>query len=211
MHRPNDSSRRGRQTMSTFVKRPATPAAAPPDPSKHVNFTLGMVLGVDDLTQEFAYHIGRDQWLVRDLLGYGTVCGLHVTMVSDKGQPKVEVAEGVALSPLGQLIRVCPAQCAFLNDWLTLHKTDLVPVVSSPPGTPPGTSVKLYVVLCYRECPTDAVPIPGEPCRSEDDAMAPSRLKDDYCLDLRLQPPDQREEDDLRDFVEWLSEVDISD
>jgi hypothetical protein len=170
-----------------------------------------MVLGVDDFTQEFAYHNGRDQWLARDLLGYGTVSGLQVTVVSDKGQPKVEVASGVAVSPLGQLICVCPAQCAFLNDWLTLHKTELAPFVSSPPGSPPGTGVKLYVVLCYCECPTDAVPIPGEPCRSEDDAMAPSRLRDDFCLDLRLKPPDQSEEDALRDFVKWLGEVDISD
>src|SRR5262249_55057328 len=147
-------------------------------------------------TQQFAYHNGRDLWLARDLLGYGTVWGLQVTVVLDSGKPKVEVAPGVAVSPRGELIHVCPAQCAFLNDWLTPHKADLpVAAAASPPGSPPGGSVKVYVVLCYRECPTDAVPVPGEPCRSEDDAMAPSRLKDDFFLDLRLKPPDQREED----------------
>src|SRR4051812_30187062 len=108
--------------MSTFVKRPAAAAAAPPDPEKHVNYTLGMVLGVDDFTQDFAHHRGRNEWLARDLLGYGTVWGLQVRVVSDQGRPKVEVSPGVAVSPLGQLVRVCPAQCAFLNDWLTLHK-----------------------------------------------------------------------------------------
>ena len=39
---------------------------ADPNPAKHVNFNVGMVLGVDDFTQEFAYLSGRDQWLARD-------------------------------------------------------------------------------------------------------------------------------------------------
>ena len=30
------------------------------DPSQHVNFAKGMVLGVDDFSQEFAYLAGRD-------------------------------------------------------------------------------------------------------------------------------------------------------
>jgi len=30
------------------------------DPSKHVNYTFGMLLGVDDFKQEFAYLSGRD-------------------------------------------------------------------------------------------------------------------------------------------------------
>ena len=45
----------------------------PPDPTKHVNYTLGMILGVDEFTQEFAYLSERDRWAVRDLAGYGTL------------------------------------------------------------------------------------------------------------------------------------------
>jgi hypothetical protein len=191
--------------MSTFaVVNP--PVAAAPDPSKHVNYVLGMVLGQDDFQQEFAYHNGRDQWLARDLLGYGTIVGLPVSITLDQGKPRVEVGPGAALSPPGQLIRVCAAQCAYLNDWLTLHKTDVQKVETSPPG-----SLKLYVVLSYQECLVENVPIPGEPCRSEDEINQPSRIKDDFKLDLRLQPPDQQEEDALRDFVHWLAAVDISD
>ena len=33
----------------------ALPRLAPLDPTKHVKYTLGMVLGVDDFDQEFAY------------------------------------------------------------------------------------------------------------------------------------------------------------
>ncbi|PYS42657.1 MAG: hypothetical protein DMF71_08800, partial [Acidobacteria bacterium] len=103
--------------METFMPR-VSPAVATPDPSKHVNYALGMVLGVDDFTQEFSYLSGRDQWLARDLLGYGTVSGLKVRIEKDDKGPRVLIEPGVALSPRGQLIRVTPAQCAYLNPWL---------------------------------------------------------------------------------------------
>jgi hypothetical protein len=105
------------------------------------------------------------------------------------------------------MIHMTPAQCAYLNDWLAMHHQAVLDRL----GSPPGNMVTLYVVLCYRDCPTDQVPIPGEPCRSEDDMMAPSRLKDDFQLELRFAPPDQREEDARRDFVAWLSQVEITD
>src|SRR6266496_4354125 len=96
--------RQGESLMTTFV----TPAqVTPSDPTRHVNYTLGMILGVDDLTQEFTYLSGRDQWMARDLIGYGTVSGLQVTTETEaeKG-PRVVVTEGVAVTPRGQLVRI---------------------------------------------------------------------------------------------------------
>jgi hypothetical protein len=167
-----------------------------------------MLLGVDDFNQEFAYLSGRDQWMARDLIGYGTVSGLRVFTQADVKGPRVVVEPGVALSPMGQLIRVPTAQCAYLNDWLKLDKTkaNLLTHIASPP-----TTLRAYVVLCYRDCPTEKVPIPGEPCRSEDDVMLPSRLADDFRLELMLEPPGQREEDAVRDFVDWLSDIHVTD
>jgi hypothetical protein len=194
--------------MDPFTPR-ANASAAVPDPSKHVNFTLGMVLGVDDFTQEFAYLSGRDQWLARDLIGYGTAWGLRVRVETDveKG-PRVLVEPGVAVSPRGQLIRVAPAQCAYLNTWLRANRAELEKhlISSSPPGSATTT---VYLVLCYRDCATDMVPIPGEPCRSEEEAVAPSRLADDFRLELRFAAPNQQEEDAVRDFVAWLAEVEV--
>jgi hypothetical protein len=194
--------------MSTFTKLVGTTPAAAPDPTRHVNYNVGMLLGVDDFNQEFAYLSGRDQWMARDLIGYGTVSGLRVFTENDVKGPRVVVEPGVAVSPTGQLIRVPTAQCAYLNDWLNLDTTkkDLVEHLASPP-----TTLRAHVVLCYRECPTAKVPIPGEPCRSEDDVMLPSRLADDYRIELTLDAPGQREEDAVRDFVSWLSQMVVSD
>src|SRR5439155_18468133 len=119
--------------METFMPR-VSPAVATPDPSKHVNYALGMVLGVDDFTQEFAYLSGRDQWLARDLLGYGTICGLRVSVETRASRLEVVVTSGAALSPRGQLIRVEPDQCARLDDWLATHQQDVFDRLGSPLG-----------------------------------------------------------------------------
>ncbi len=195
--------------MSSFTPRLLSPAAAEPDPTKHVNYSLGMVLGVDDFTQEFAYLSGRDQWLARDLLGYGTVSGLSVRLEIESGGPQVSITPGVALSPRGRLIRVAPGQCASINGWLAAHHDELLALLGSPMDD--RASLRLFVVLGYRECPSDMIPIPGQPCRSEDETTAPSRITDDFKLELRLEAPDQQEEDALRDFVAWLSQVEITD
>jgi hypothetical protein len=201
--------------MSSFTPDPiaATPAAL--DPSKHVNFTLGMVLGVDDFNQEFAYLSNRDQWQMRDVIGYGTVCGLDVTTPDDaqKG-PQVRVAEGVALNPRGQFIRVTPAQCAALNDWLNEER--IASAVAA--HLDDGNHLHVYLKLCYRDCLTDSVPVPGEPCRTEDagNLLRPSRIQDNFSLDLCLEPPitgcsipDQEEEDALRACVAWMRRIPI--
>jgi hypothetical protein len=191
--------------MSCFSATPTTARVGELNPTKHVNYNLGMVLGVADFTQEHAYLSGRDHWMVRDLVGYGTVRGLRIDNEVDavKG-PRIAVQPGVAVSPRGQLICVPTAQCAYLKDWIEQHSEELL-------NSPQEDVAHLYIVLCYRECPSDNVPISGEPCRSEDQLVAPSRWIDDFSLELRLKPPNQREENAVRDFVDWLKQIDVTD
>ncbi|MDX6474540.1 MAG: hypothetical protein QOH95_51, partial [Gaiellaceae bacterium] len=194
--------------MTAFAPQAALSSAAPPDPTKHVDYTLGMILGVDDFTQDFAYHEARIQWLARDLIGYGTVSGLRVS-TGDGGRdgPLVRVEPGVALTPSGRLVCVPGAQCAQIVDWLAAHRVEIVREVSSPPAD----AVRAYVVLSYREVETDLLPVPGEPCRSADELMAPTRVQDSFALELRLEPPPETEELVVRDFVAWLRGVEVVD
>jgi hypothetical protein len=188
--------------MSTFAPT-ALPRVAPSDPSKHVNYSLGMVLGVDDFKQEHTHVIGRTERVVRDVIGYGVVYGLRVTVDVGERGARVQVSPGEGVVPSGRLVCVSPAQCAYLNDWLEAHR-DEVERLGSPP-----TDLPLSVVACYRECPTDDVPIPGEPCRSDDELMAPSRLKESFSLELRLTPLPQLEEDACRDFVHFVRSIPV--
>lgn len=192
--------------MSCFAKDATPVRAKSADPTRHVNYVRGMVLGVDEFTQEFAYLSGRDQWLARDLIGYGTVRGLEV-LVEDTGEPvdhlrkwKVTVSAGAALDPCGRLVCVPRAQCGYLNEWLKGHADDLKDVVAGP--------LTLDLTLAYRDCETDATPIPGEPCRSEDELMAPSRIADDFLVELSLKPTHhQKEEDTVIEFSAWLAAI----
>ena len=192
---------------SSFAPCAVSPQAGAPDPSKHVNYTLGMVLGVDDFNQEFAYQSGRDKFLARDLFGYGTVSGLKVTTDTSMGKTRVLVTAGVAIDPQGEIVRVPRTQCAILDDWITNNSQALPAHL----GSPAANGVTLYVVLSYRSCPTDQVPIPGEPCQTAAQAMAPSRWTDDFQLALCFDPPSQPWVEAVREFAHWLSLVDVTD
>jgi hypothetical protein len=193
--------------MNSFSSTCADATAAPPDPRKHVNYVQGMVLGADDLNQEFVYHRHQTQWLARDAIGYGTLSGLSVAVGPSPNGVEISVTQGTALSPRGQLIRVVPKQCAALNSWLALPDTkqQLAAI-----GVGANDTVTAYVVLCFRDCPTDPLPIPGEPCRCDSTATAPSRITDDFRLELRLAAPAQPEEDAIHDFVQWLRGIKIT-
>ena len=173
----------------------AVPGSTVADLSRHVNYTNGMILGADDYTQEFVYHAARDQWITREALGYGTLCGLAVDVEADgdKG-PRIRVSPGSAAAPSGQLICVGREQCGSLNPWLADPDiADQVRELAAGLTPPNAIDLKLYLTLCYTSCPVAPVPIPGEPCRSADELMRPSRIADDYTLNFSFTPPPMAE------------------
>jgi hypothetical protein len=167
------------------------------DPGRHVNFTSGMVLGVDDYRQEFAYHSARDKWIVRDFLGYGTLSGLAISVEDNASGPRIRVTPGAAATPSGQLICVGREQCGALNTWLARPEIqeELRKRAEAKPSDKEHLSLSVYLNLCYVDCPVAEVPIPGEPCRSDENLMAPSRVADDYSLSFSWDPPPQAEVD----------------
>jgi hypothetical protein len=143
-----------------------------------------MILGEDDLAQEQLYLRARDHLGVRALHGYGTVSGLDVSWNAAEGQ--VEVSPGLAVDPVGRLVCVPADQCADLAGWLSDHRAAVRQAMAA--ASLPAT-VSLYVVLCYRECETDTVPVPSESCRTADESMAASRVQDSFELRMLLAPP----------------------
>ncbi len=176
------------------------------DESKHVNYTLGMLLGVDDFRQEFAYLSGRDKRLARDAVGYGTLSGLGLAVQMDAGRVRVAVGAGTAVTPRGEMVCVRPSQCAYLDDWFKANAAKIVETA----GSAPQQRASLYVVLCYHACESDVVPFPGESCRSDRELTIHSRITDSFHLELRPTAPKQLEEDNLREFVAWLRKFPVS-
>src|SRR3989344_4926660 len=172
------------------------------DTNKRVNYTKGMLLGVDDFVQEQAWHIARRHELARELIGYGTARGLKVE-ARNSGNT-VAVSPGIGWTPSGTPVCVSDEQCADVTAWL--RKQD----ATFKAGLGSGTSnLTVHVVLAYQGVPTDKVPVPGEPCRSEDAPTANSRIADCFQLTLRTQAPPQLEEDAIRDFADWLAQVPV--
>jgi hypothetical protein len=214
--------------MSVF--QTVTPSMQNLDPLKRVNYTFGLVLGVDEFLQEQIYFMEKDHSQYRLAHGYGTVCGLRVQVTTGVNL-EVQVSPGVAINPQGQEIHVPRLMCAKLNDWLTANKAALQNVFGASPS-----SLSLCVVLCYRECPADMVPVPGEPCRTQQDTMAASHIAESFelklCLDidqLVTSPPgspflnssgmpaglcfrpSQLEEHNIREFGMLLQRIRITD
>ncbi|HEX8318592.1 hypothetical protein [Longimicrobium sp.] len=162
----------------------ASPAAGPlrTDASKRVNYTLGLVLGVDEFQQDQLYHAAGRRGHNRLLHGYGTVWGLRVNAVPGGAEPEIQVEPGMAVDPCGREICITDLMCVKLDRWLSVHQKSLEHLFGAG-----GTTLPLAVILCHRECPTDTVPVPGEPCRSQDDAMQPSRIRDGFELKLAVR------------------------
>jgi hypothetical protein len=172
--------------MSNFTT--ATADLEQLDPLKRVNYSFGLVLGVDEFQQEQIHFLSKHRSHARLLHGYGTACGLRVSVEND-ATPNVEVrvTSGVAVNPQGQEIHVSRLMCTKVNDWLKKNISALEKIYGAPP-----TKLSLCVVLCYHECETDEVPVPGEPCRTQDQSMAPAHIAESFelklCLNLDALP-----------------------
>ncbi|MGD1094991.1 MAG: hypothetical protein ABSB35_23730, partial [Bryobacteraceae bacterium] len=172
--------------MSTTFQT-ASPSLQKLDPAKRVNYTFGLVLGVEEFLQSDTYFLAKHYLENRLLHGYGTGCGLDVSV---KTSPvlEVQVTPGWAVNPKGQEIHVPQVMCVQVNEWLASNSAALHTALGSMPPL-----LNLCVVLCYRECKTDVVPIPGEPCSSTTSSSAPSRIVDSFelmlCLDRVESPP----------------------
>jgi len=180
----------------------------PLDPNKRVKYTMGLVLGVEEFEQEQVYLMERDRVHNRALHGYGTAAGLKVSIKKDSGTPKVMVTPGIAVNPRGDSICVPDPQCASLPQWLQENSAEIEAQLGSPAV---DGMLSLYIVLCYKECETDNVPIPGAPCRTQEDTLAPSRIADHFQLKITTSPPEQVEEEYVRCFGKFLRNIEISE
>ncbi|MFG6428538.1 hypothetical protein [Roseateles sp. LYH14W] len=186
-------------TGSAFTPAPA----AALDPLQRVNYTFGMVLGVDDFSQEHAYLAARDERALRETIGYGVITGLGVSAPkpasSSEGQ-QVRVAPGLALTPDGHLVGVAAEQCANLQTWLDAEKAKDATTATRP---------TVYVLLRFAEASGSPVPIPGEPCRDESALSADARIADSFALDFAWAPPDASEDLALRAVVAWIRGIKV--
>lgn len=179
--------------MSDFSTAPLGVGAL--DPQKRLRYSLGLILGEDELAQEQFYFLERGRLHNRALHGYGTVSGLALQVKADES--KVTVTPGLAVDPFGREIKVTPAQCADLAQWLQAQGLDSIPPT-------------VYVLLSYKECETDKMPVPGSACRSAAESLVPSRITESFQLSFATTHPNQAEEELIKNFVDFLAAIDVT-
>lgn len=182
------------------------------DPCRRVNYSLGMILGVDDFVQESTYHSSHREALARLALGWGTLSGLEASIdppeKTDDPRSQVRIGPGAALLPNGKLVHVDSDQCCNVPNWVG----ELDAATFQPSGAPPeqtGNWAQAWVTLSFCESRCADVPVPGDPCRTDDRLTAPSRVQDGFRLDLSWSRPDQTEEDAIRDFFQWTLSIGV--
>jgi hypothetical protein len=182
-------------------------------PNERLNYVLGQVLGVNDFQQEQTYFLHKSRLHNRSLHGYGTVWGLDVTIAGTGDNLEVQVASGLAIDTRGREMLVDALQCAKLNTWLGMGSAADSTIPNRDILMPPADDVnrlQVFVVLCYDECKTLEQAILGNPCRVDtngNSVLQPTRIRDDFRLELRATPPIQNEEDRVRAVGQLLANI----
>ncbi|MFZ3384031.1 MAG: hypothetical protein WA144_08910 [Candidatus Methanoperedens sp.] len=163
---------------------------------KRARYFHGMLMTDRDFTEEQKYHIEKRKLHNRLVHGWGVVCGLKITALNPAGN-SVNIEEGLALDCNGNEIyvdqpiefdvikaikgfdstRSVKQDCEYLNE------------------RPTGDTNTYYLVIKYKEQPSDAVPVyaPGSGC--EEKVCEYSRIREGFCIDLikeKCSPPKTR-------------------
>ena len=153
-----------------------------------LRYFFGQRLGVLDLSDEQSYLAGKQRFHNRRGHGAGVLCGLRAERHAfPQGEPPTDpttllrVRRGAALDACGREIVVGWDQCIDVAAWYAQHP--LAHPVVAPGGTPPP-SIRLWVALCYRECPSDPAPAPRDPCGCDAGGCEMARIREGF--ELRL-------------------------
>jgi len=152
-------------------------------------YFYGKLLDAYHFELETNYHNAKRYLINRAILGYGVVCGLDVIPV--KGQPhSIAVTPGFAIDkwgrelivPGGTPLRPLQIPPEVIAKAKEMHEKDHYP---EPHGTyhePPHhgkDKICIQVMICYRECETDPVPVLAGDCHSAD-PCAPGTIRESY-------------------------------
>jgi len=159
-------------------------------PGLRVNYSYGMVLGLDEFLQEQLYRQEKDYRHRRLLHGYGTSYGLQLTTAptTDGTQDfTIGVSPGAGIDQWGREFIVPDTQCVRLGSWLVAQEQAFPGIVRAHSNGSGDTIV--YVVASYASCLDNLVPVPGQSCGTGEQAQVASRIRDSWTVELRWDPP----------------------
>src|SRR5260221_3049879 len=150
------------------------------DPFVRNYFFTGKLMGAADFVAESFFHGEKMRHHNIRLHGWGVVCGLDVRPhdVPQCQNRYVAVQPGSALDCCGHEILVPEAETV-----------DVAGDPAVQARTKDGRLHTLQIAACYRECPTEEVPVLYDECGCDDTRCAPNRILESYALDVLVDPP----------------------
>lgn len=155
-----------------------------------LRYFFGQRLGVIDLSDEQSYLVGKQRFHNLRAHGTGVLCGLSVERyVYPAGAPPATpttvllVRRGAALDACGREIIVGWDQCIDVAAWFAKHVATTPGLQKWPDPAFTGDRT-LYVCLRYRECPTDPMPAPRDPCGCDVAGCEFGRVREGFELTL---------------------------
>jgi hypothetical protein len=172
-----------------YREAPEDDRLIPPAEFVRMRYFFGQRLGVVDLADEQAYIVGKQRFHNLRAHGAGVLCGLSAEryLFPQGSAPAVRttslrVRRGAALDWFGREIIVGWDQCIDVAAWLTRHK-EAQKAAASTLGEP---RLRLWVAICYRECPSDPAPAPRDPCGCDADGCEFARVREGFELKLLI-------------------------
>jgi hypothetical protein len=154
---------------------------------KKVRYFHGQLLSDRDFTEEQIYLNEKRKLHNRMLHGWGIVCGLEIEAIPDI--EKIRIKKGLALDCAGNEIFVDKAVEENIAN--LIKQCEPAPVNTNPcvDNSDVNASTTWFVVLRYKDIPSDPVPVyaPGGGC--EEKACDYSRVREGYCIELTQTCP----------------------
>lgn len=163
-----------------------------PQPPDRVYYANGALLDQEDFTAEQIYHRGRMGRALAYLHGHGTVAGLEADIQQQDEENVLMISAGLALDRLGRQIELPRAACLRIDRWFQSQLDDekgrdrlAKSFRTGSGGSPDGVVVDVFVK--FEVCERGKQPAFATGNFDALDAVAPSRLRDSYLLELVIR------------------------
>ena len=144
------------------------------------HFFTGKMMGAGEFQTEQDYHAEKMRHHNLRLHGWGVVCGLKVHQ-----HPSMECHNRYVVIEPGSAIDCCGREIIVPHaEVLDVARHPAVERLREDPR-----AHTLQITLCYRECPTEEVPVLYDDCGCDEARCAPNRVLESYAFDIRVDPP----------------------
>lgn len=185
--------------MATLTKRMSTGCAECDTRAlTRNNYFTGKFMVERDFTDEQHYFRERHRLHNQRLHGSGVVCGLDLKSHADPDcrHRYVTLQPGSAIDCCGRDILVTHEVTIDLFDYDEIRQ-----LIEAPDDT----DHELQFEVCYRECPTEEVPVLYDECGCDDSRCEPNRILESHSINVILDP--EPDADDVTAVPELSSGV----